>query len=127
MAMTTVRRRITLTFSGEIDGEQIYDATTVTDSPAYVQVYTLPAEVGIIFELPSELNGFGTYAPTALTILKPGSFAGTLVLKGAYGADLTEGVYLHPTDPDTISLDADNQASIVLRASGECTVRLIWT
>ncbi len=77
--------------------------------------------------MPHAANGFGAFTPTALTIVKSSDYVGTLILKGDSGASDAEGIYLHPTDPDTISIDADNQDSIILKASAACTVRLIWT
>lgn len=124
---TAARRRITITYSGDIDGEQIYDAADNIESPAFVQVYKILAGQSITFTAPCESNGFGDFTPTAVTILKDSDYAGTLILKGGSGASDAEGFYLHPTDPDTISIDVANQTTFVLKASADCTLRLVWS
>jgi hypothetical protein len=124
---TTAARKIEIAFTGDLVGTQEYEAAVNTDTPAAVQVYELLAGAATTFVVPSEANGFGAFTPKAVTIIKPSDYVGTLILKGSSGASDAEGVYLHATDPDSISIDADVQSSIVLKASADCTVRLIWT
>lgn len=124
---TTARRKITLTFSGEIDGVQEYNAAENAESPAFVQVYKILAGTTSTFVIPDEAGGFGDVNPTAVTIYKQSDYEGTLILKGASTAADAEGVYLHPTDPDTISIDAAQMSVICLKASADCQVRLVWS
>ncbi len=120
-------RKITVTYSGDVDGTQEYNAAANTLSPAFIQTYKLLAGAATTFVAPSAANGFGDFTPVAVTILKQTDYAGTIILKGVSTAADNEGVYLHPTDPDTISIDVANQTVIVLKASADCTVRLVWS
>lgn len=60
---------------------------------------------------------------TALTIMKPAGNAVLVKLKAVNG---DQGVSLHHTDPDSISLDP-SQTALVLNAASAVTVRLLWT
>lgn len=124
---TLSRRRIILAFSGDVSGEETYDAGNNASSPCFIQVYKLLAGAASTFTVPNAANGFGAFVPKAVTIIKPGDYAGTIILKGVSTAADNEGVYLHPTDPDSFSIDQANQSVIVLKASADCTVRLIWS
>ncbi len=110
------RRKITLTLSGDVDGEQEINAADNADSPASVTVHALNVGDNIITAPTPNTK-------TAVTIVKDGDHEGALYLKGVVGDD---GIRLHPTDPDTISLH-DEQLVIVLNASVITTVRCFWT
>ncbi len=126
---TRARRKITLTFSGEIDGENEYNAAENVESPVYVQTYTMVAGNHHQFIVPSALNAGlgGAGDAVCVTILKPSDYTGTIILKGATTASDAEGVYLHPTDPDCITIDPSVQEAIVLKPSAECIIRLVWS
>ena len=65
----------------------------------------------------------GGTTPKAVSIVKPPGNTTTIKLKGVIG---DVGVVLHPTDPDSISLDT-SQASFVLNATAQVDVRLHWS
>lgn len=121
--MVIVSRRIALSLSGDVDGVQEYEAAVNTDSPGQIVAYTISAGAEITFVDPAQFNGTTS---TAVTIIKPSDYSGTLILKGSSDSLDAEGIRLHPTDPDTISLGVNTQ-NIVIKASAECTIRLIWT
>lgn len=114
----TARRTVTLTFSGDVEGEQELAAADNADSPAAVELKTLAIGANTI-TVPTA----GT-VPTAVTIVPPGSNATAITLKGVAG---DTGIRIHDTDPTTIALD-DSVVSFVLNAAAEITgVRLFWT
>lgn len=113
----TARRKITITFQGDIAGEQEYDADDVTASIATtLQVPLTTGNNTIALALPDGV------VPKSVTILKPSDNTATITLKGNTG---DTGVALHATDPDSISL-ADGDG-FVLTVSADVTVRLVFT
>lgn len=118
------RRRITVTFSGDVEGENPIDADGNASSPAAVQLLTLPglndgSEVPVQVTVPD--------GATAVTILKPGDNTSVILLTGAETGDV--GVALHPTDPDSISL-ASSVTSFWLTAvtaTSDQVLRLFWS
>lgn len=112
----TSTRSIKVAFSGDVGGTTEIEAAANTDSPASVTVHALLVGDNII-TIPTP----GT--KKAVTIQKPSDHVGFLTLKGIVGDD---GIALHPTDPDSISLH-DNQLVIVLNATVAVTVRLFWS
>ncbi len=116
--MATARRRILITYSGDVDGEQQLDAATNTDSPAAVELKTLSVGANTI-TVPTA----GT-TPTAVTIVPPSDNTESITLKGVTG---DTGVRIHDTDPTTIALD-DSVTTFCLTAGGTITgLRLYWS
>lgn len=116
--MAVARRRILITYSGDVDGEQQLDAADNADSPAMVELKTLAIGANTI-TVPTA----GT-VPTAVTIVPPTDNTTSLTLKGVTG---DTGVRLHDTDPTTIALD-DSVTSFCLTAAAEIIgVRLYWS
>lgn len=114
----TAKRKITLTYTGDLAGEQVINAGDNNVSPAQTQLVTLAAGDNTI-TAPS-----GGATPRACTIIKPSGNATAIRLKGN-AADT--GVRLHNTDPDTISIDATT-ASFILNAGAQIVgVRLFWS
>ena len=114
----SARRKITLTFSGDVDGEQELNAADNADSPAAVELKTLASGANTI-TVPTAGS-----VPTAVTIVPPGDNATAITLKGVTG---DTGVRIHDTDPTTIALD-DSVTSFCLTAAAEITgVRLFWS
>lgn len=116
--MATARRKITITYSGDVDGEQEINAADNTDSPAAVELKTLAIGANTI-TVPTA----GT-VPTAVTIVPPADNETAITFKGITG---DTGVRLHDTDPTTIALD-DSVSSFCLTAGAEIVgVRLYWS
>ena len=115
----TAKRKITLTYFGDVVGtEEINAADNLDVSPAQVQLITLALGDNVI-AAPA-----GGSTPKACVIVKPGANTVVLKLKGN-AADV--GVQLHKTDPDAISVDA-GVASFILNAAAQVVgVRLFWT
>lgn len=102
---TNARRRLTITYSGDVEGEQILDANDNATSPGAVEMKPLVSGDNTV-TVPTAA------APTAVTIvptLRNGA-SDTLTLKGVAG---DTGVKLHSTDPTTIALRS-NQSSFIL-------------
>lgn len=114
------RRRITITYSGDVEGVQEIDADGNASSPAQVTQVTLPqADVDVEVEIPD--------GATAVTIVKPDGLEQPIMLKGT--ADDT-GVALSPTEPDSISVDSSMTSFFLTNTSpesGDVTVRLFWS
>lgn len=116
--MSTARRKITITYSGDVDGEQELNAADNADSPAAVELKTLSSGNNTI-TVPTA----GT-VPTAVTIVPPSDNATAITLKGVNG---DTGIRIHDTDPTTIALD-DSVATFVLNAADTVTgIRLYWS
>jgi hypothetical protein len=114
----TARRKITLTYSGDVDGEQELNAADNASSPASVEIKTLASGLNTI-TVPT-----GGTVPTAVTILPPGDNETSITLKGVTG---DTGVRIHNTDPTTIALHS-GVATFVLTTGAVITgVRLYWT
>lgn len=120
---STARRKITLTYFGDVGGPspgvaQEISAADNNTSPAQIQVVTLAIGDNTI-TAPT-----GGTTPTACTIVKPSGNTSLIKLKGVGG---DTGVKLHLTDPDTVSLDA-TQTTFVLNAAAQVVgVRLFWS
>lgn len=113
----TARRKTTITYSGDVEGEQVLDAASNASSPAMIEQATLTATNNTI-TVPS--------GATCCTITKPTDNAIAITLKGV-AADT--GVRLHDTDTDSISLNAA-AASFVLYTPAESpavVVRIFWS
>lgn len=112
-------RMITLGFSGDRTASPNYSAALNTNSPAG---WTAPFTLNVgdtTITVPT-----GGSVPTAVTIIKPAGNTATIKLKGIAG---DTGVKLHPTDPDSISLDP-TQANFILNASSQVIgVVLVWS
>lgn len=128
------RRKITVTFSGDVEGEEILDADGNAASPASVQLVALPAPALDESEIWTETEVEVTVpaGATAVTILKDGANVSPIRFKGDGGGD-TVGIKLHPTDPDSISLASTVTAFWLSNAApedsddGDTTVRLFWS
>jgi hypothetical protein len=118
MAVTSTRGTI-ISFAGDVNYSQQFNAGINAASPGYNQLIAL-------------INGANTIAvpaivsvvPTAVVIIPPVGNTTSLVLKGITG---DTGVRLHNTDPTTIALDP-SVSSFVLTAGGSpiTGLRLIW-
>jgi hypothetical protein len=116
--MATAARKVTIVYSGVVDGTQEIAAGTNTSSPAVVEIKTLASGPNTI-TVPT--SGF---VPTAATIVPPGDNETALTLKGVTG---DTGVRLHDTDPTTIALD-DSVTTFCLTAAAEMIgVRIYWS
>lgn len=116
--MSTARRKVTITYSGDVDGEQEINAETNTDSPAAVELKTLALGANTI-TVPTA----GT-VPTAVTIVPPTDNTTSITLKGISG---DTGIRIHNTDPTTIALHS-GVTSFVLTTGAEIVgVRLYWS
>ncbi len=116
--MATARRRITITYSGDVDGEQAIDASDNADSPAAVELKTLASGANTI-TVPTA----GT-VPTAVTIVPPGDNTTSITLKGVTG---DTGFRIHNTDPTSIALHS-GVTSFCLTAGAEIIgVRVYWS
>ncbi len=113
------RRRTTITYSNDVEGEQLINAGINSDSPAMVQVVSLVAGANTI-TVPT-----GGTTPTCCTIVKPGDNEVSITLKKVTG---DTGIRLHNTDPDSISIDP-SVVSFVLTIPSETVVdlRLFWS
>jgi len=115
----TSTRVIQLGFSGDRVGNPSAAAAPNTNSPAATAAPITLAIGDNTITVPT-----GGTVPTAVTIVKPAGSAATIKIKGAGG---DTGVKLHPTDPDSISLDP-TQATFILNASAQVTgVVLVWS
>jgi len=115
----TSTRAITLGFSGDRVSNPSASAAANVNSPAA----TAPPISLAIGDNTIAVPTGGTI-PTAVTIIKPAANTATIKIKGAGG---DTGVKLHPTDPDSISLDP-TQASFILNASAQVVgVVLVWS
>ncbi len=110
-------RTTTITYTGDVAGTQTEVASN-SSSPGQIQLMTLSSGANTI-TVPT-----GGSVPTACTIVKPSGNTVTLLLKKVTG---DQGILLHLTDPDTISLSS-SVTSFCLTASGTLTgLRLIWS
>ncbi len=120
---STAKRKITLTYYGDVGGAspglpQEVSAADNGASPAQIQIVTLAIGDNVI-----TAPGGGS-TPKACTIAKPSANTSAIKIKGNAG---DTGVRLHDTDPDTVSLHA-TQSSFILNAAAEVVgVRLFWT
>jgi hypothetical protein len=88
----TARRKITITYSNDVEGEQVLNAANNTASPAMIQLVTLEDGENV-FQKPE--------GATAVTLVKPTDNTSEIHFGFA------DGTRLHDTDPDTFSLHAD--------------------
>ncbi len=124
----TARRRITVTYSGDVDGEQIIDAADNTDSPAQVQLATIEGATLVLDEgwTPAWTSVAIPDGATAVTILKPDDNTSDLEI---CKESEERGHPLHPTEPDSISLDPDATFLWFCIPSGatDVVLRLYWS
>lgn len=121
---TTAKRKITLTYYGDVGGTSpgIREEVSAADnaaSPAQIQIISLSSGDNTI-TAPTA----GASTPKACTIMKPSGNTTAIKIKGAGG---DTGVRLHDTDPDTISLHSSQMTFILNAASTIDGVRLFWT
>lgn len=114
----TAKRLVVVTYSGDIGGEQDIAATDNASSPGQIQLVTLSSGDNTI-NVPA-----GGTVPTAVTIMKSSDNTGPLIFKGSSGDD---GVRLHNTDPDSISLHSSVTSFILNTAESNVIVRLVWS
>lgn len=116
--MATATRKITIVYSGAVDGTQEINAASNASSPAAVELKTLAIGANTI-TVPT-----AGMVPTAVTIVPPSDNTTSITFKGVTG---DTGVRLHDTDPTTIALD-DSVASFCLTAGAQIIgVRLYWS
>lgn len=117
---TTARRRTTITYSGEVEGEQILDAANNTTSPGTITRIDLADGDNVI-----RTESFNDVAATAVTIVPDPDNTVALTFKGDE-ADV--GVRLHNTDPTTIALHSSVESFILnIPSESALTVRLYWS
>lgn len=124
---TTQKRTIKIVISGDFAGTQEYECETYDDTAFQLMEYDLVGGSSPSFGFPSAAVATTGHRTRAVTIIKPSTYEGTLILKGTSLADDSEGVMLHPTDPDTISLDDTTRTTIVLKPSENVHLILLWT
>ncbi len=116
--MATANRKVVITYSGDVDGEQEINAAANASSPAVVELKTLASGANTI-TVPTAGK-----IPTAVTIVPPSDNESSITLKGVTG---DTGTRLHDTDPTTIALD-DSVTTFCLTAGAEIIgVRLYWS
>lgn len=116
--MATATRKVTIVYSGDVDGEQEINAADNASSPAVVELKTLAIGANTI-TVPTAGK-----TPTAVTVVPPASNTTALTLKGVSG---DTGIRLHDTDPTTIALHS-GVASFVLNAAAEIIgARFYWS
>lgn len=132
---TAARRTVTIVYSGDVEGEQSIPADNNADSPGQVAQVALEAP-GFVDDAWTETDVEVTVpeGATAVTIMKPGDNEMRVRLKGDGGGD-TVGILLHPTDPDSFSLDPGVESFWLANAARvtedetpvDVTVRLFWS
>lgn len=116
--MPVATRKVTIVYSGAVDGTQELSAGINASSPAIIELKTLASGPNTI-TVPT--SGF---VPTAVTIVPPGDNETALTIKGVTG---DTGVRIHNTDPTTIALHS-GVTSFCLTAGAIVTgVRLYWS
>lgn len=116
--MATATRKVTIVYSGDVDGTQEIDAASNTSSPAAVELKTLAIGANTI-TVPT-----AGMVPTAVTIVPPTDNTTSITFKGVTG---DTGVRIRNTDPTTIALHS-SVTSFCLTAGAEITgVRLYWS
>lgn len=108
-------RRITITYSGAVEGTNPLDAAVNNASPAAVSFITLASGANTI----TPPAGF-----TSATIVPPAANAVAITLKGVTG---DTGVRLHNTDPTSIGLDSSVASFCLTAGAGIAGVRIFWT
>ncbi len=116
--MATARRKVTITYSGAVDGEQVLDAADNASSPAVVELKTLASGANTI-TVPT-----AGFVPTAVTIVPPGDNETAITLKGVTG---DTGVRIHDTDPTTIALHSGVTTFCLTAGAIVTGVRLYWS
>lgn len=117
MAVTSNRSQ-TITFTGDVTGNEVVPAAQNAASPGSVTLHTLASGANTI-TLPT-----GGATVVSGTILPPAGNTQTLILKGVTG---DTGVGLHLTDPTTIAF-ASSVTTFCLTAGGTVTgLRIYWT
>lgn len=129
------RRKITVTYSNDVEGENELNAAENTASPASVQLVTLEAP-GFVDDTWTETDVEVTVpeGATAVTIQKPGDNEMRVRFKGDGEGD-TVGILMSPTDPDSISLASGVESFWLANAARvtedetpvDVTVRLFWS
>lgn len=111
------RRKVTVTYSNDVEGEQELNAADNAASPAQIQIVSLVSGANTI-TVPT--------GATAVTITKPTGNAVAITFKGVTG---DTGVRLHDTDPDSISLHSSVTSFVLTRPSESVTavVRIFWS
>ena len=117
MAVTS-KRRISVTFSGDVEAEVIGQAAESSLSPGQSQVITLSSGANTITP-PS-----GGSTPIAVTIIFPSGNTVAVTLKGVTG---DTGVVLHKTDPTSVGLNSPTDTFVLTAASIVAGVRLVWS
>ena len=84
--MSTSTRKVTIVYSGDVDGTQEINAASNADSPAAVEIVTLASGSNTI-TVPTS----GT-VPTAVTIVPPTDNTTSITLKGVTGDTTAGGV-----------------------------------
>lgn len=116
--MATATRKVTIVYSGDVDGTQEIDAASNASSPAMVELKTLSSGANTITVPTSGM------VPTAVTIVPPTANTTSITLKGVTG---DTGVRIHDTDPTTIALDDSVTTFCLTAGAGITGVRLYWS
>lgn len=112
---TTGSVTITIDYVGDNNGHNALVAVPSLTSPAQVDVIDVTTG-NVTVTIPT--------SATAVAILKPANGTTSIIIRGSVGDN---GMILHPTTPDLISL-ASNNGTFVLTSNGgsTVTVRLFW-
>lgn len=119
-------RSITIQYTGDVNGQEAYEAAVNTTSPGVVQVYKLlsSAANGTTLTLPD--YGISTLDARCVTIIKPAGYAGVITLKGTSLVANADGIKLHPTDPDCLTFAATVD-TFVIHVTVDVELRFVWT
>lgn len=115
---TTSERKVTLSFTGDIEFSESYPAASNTSSPGQTDLITLASGANTI-TVPSGGSSF-----KAVTIIPPSGNTVLITFKGVSG---DTGVPLHKTDFSSIGLDSTVSTFVLTAASEIIGVRLIWS
>lgn len=110
----TSDRSVVLQFTGDVEYQQNFDASTGATSPGEIKITDLTTGNNTI-TVPDDA--------IAVTIVKPSGNTVVLTLKGVNG---DTGILLSLTDPDSISLNG-SVTSFVINVASAVTLRFIFT
>lgn len=112
------QRVVTVTFSGDAAGTEVYTAAANPISPGAQDLVSLAMGANTV-----TVPVVAGVTVTCLTIIPPAGNTGVITLKGVTG---DTGVVIHPTDPTSLGIGAA-VVSLVLNASVAIAgVRLVW-
>lgn len=122
----TAKRKITITYQGDLKGQQVYDAEDNDESVGAVQIFKFlsGAATGTTCTVPS--YGIDDVSARCLTIIKPSDSTATITFKANTNVANADGHKLHPTDPDCITFDS-SVTSFAIHVTADTELRFVWT